>query len=416
MKLSATNIGTLGPGDYRDDGEVRRLFLRVRPSGARSWALRYYRNGRDVRLTLGLVKVKPNDEGLTLKAARNRALAILARVADGADPQAERQAARAAERLPKVERVTVRALTTEALKHLKLRPRSVQQYEGIMRLHVHPVMGDRDADDVTRRDIRAWVEKLSEAAPVSARRSYAVLRRCWSLAVERDLVASSPFANLRPPDVKSASDRVLTAPELWALQRALNELADGEDLVDSVRLLLLTCVRRQNVLGAHRGEFHDLDGRDPRWILAAERMKGARLHIVPLSKQAGDIVRARLEDGRSYLFGDGEGRGFQAFVPRLRNRVDRILGKLGPAPPWVIHNLRHTAGTHMREDLSIRRDVVSLILAHKVTDGARVTEVYDRAPLLADRREALAEWATWLDQLPEPGKVLSWGRTGDGNP
>lgn len=411
MKLTATNLGTLGAGDHYDEGKdgVHRLILRVRSSGARSWAVRYSRYGRDVRFTLGKVKVRENDEGLTLKAARVEALAILARVAAGADPQADRRAARETERRGRPAAVTVRALTSEALANLKLRPRSAEQYAGIMRLHVWPTLGDRAADSVSRRDIREWVERISKNAPVSAKRSYAVLRRCWSLAIERDLVTATPFAGLRPPDVQSSSDRVLTTAELWALQRALEELADGDELVDSVRLLLFTCVRRQNVLGAHRAEFSELDSRDPRWILPAERMKGARQHIVPLVPQAVTIIRRRLEGGAAQLFGDCA-RSFGTFVPRLRKRVDRILGKLklGPAPAWTIHNLRQSAATHMREDLGVRRDVVSLILAHKITEGARVTEVYDRAPLLADRREALERWATWLEQLPEPGRLLAW--------
>ena len=65
---------------------------------------------------------------------------------------------------------------------------------------------------------------------------------------------------------------------------------------------------------------------------------------------------------------------------------------------WRIHDLRHAVATHLREDLKVSSDVVSLILGH-TPPGPRVTRIYDRSELLSERRAALVGWASWVTRL-----------------
>ena len=67
---------------------------------------------------------------------------------------------------------------------------------------------------------------------------------------------------------------------------------------DAVRLLLLTGVRRDMVLGMRRSELEDIGGREPRWAIPggfAGRSKSGRPHVVPLSPQALAVIEPRLE-------------------------------------------------------------------------------------------------------------------------
>jgi integrase len=67
---------------------------------------------------------------------------------------------------------------------------------------------------------------------------------------------------------------------------------------DAARLLLLTGVRRDMVLGMKRAELEDLDGREPRWVIPGGfegRSKSGRAHVVPLSPEALAVLRRRFE-------------------------------------------------------------------------------------------------------------------------
>ena len=87
---------------------MRGLFLLVQPTGAKSFAVRYSRAGRVMKVTLG-----PYPLPLSLVDARRRALGIAASVANGADPAEEKKAARkAAARVPDTVK-TVRTIADE---------------------------------------------------------------------------------------------------------------------------------------------------------------------------------------------------------------------------------------------------------------------------------------------------------------
>src|SRR3954469_1433772 len=76
--------------EYIDD-KVPGLALRVMPTGAKSWTIRYRHRGRLRRLTLGSV------DDITLSQARARARDELYAVSKGVDPATVKQAGKKAE-------------------------------------------------------------------------------------------------------------------------------------------------------------------------------------------------------------------------------------------------------------------------------------------------------------------------------
>ena len=84
MALTARKVETAPPGRH---GDGRGLMLVVKPSGARSWVLRYQLNGRRRDMGLG-----PYPE-ITLAMARQKALEARRHLVDGTDPLTVRPAA-----------------------------------------------------------------------------------------------------------------------------------------------------------------------------------------------------------------------------------------------------------------------------------------------------------------------------------
>jgi hypothetical protein len=84
VKPTATRI------EYYDT-DVTGLALRVTPSGAKSWTVRYWHGRRQRRLTIG------DTDAFTLAQARDEARDVLYAAGKGQDPATGKQAGRKAE-------------------------------------------------------------------------------------------------------------------------------------------------------------------------------------------------------------------------------------------------------------------------------------------------------------------------------
>ena len=395
-------------------GGTRGLRLDVRRGGTMSWIV-WYRTkaGKPRTHTLGRYPE------MSLAQARAETRRIVARVDLEHDPLAERleTRAKAAEEKRRVDRrplTRIDALTERFLASLPLKPKTLKEWQRLAQVEIIPALGELQAESLTRPEIRAWSAQIKEGdrpwrrdlgpATYTANRAFEVLRRVYSWAVEQDLLTSSPFFRMPKPSVEEQSERVLTADEIRAVWLAVREI--GGPYADAVELLFLTGVRRDMVVGMRRSELEDLGGPDARWIIPGGfegRTKSHAVHVVPLSAQAEGLIRRRMDlvPGEP-LFPPTRTSSAEAmtwssrFVETMRRKANEHAGR--KLPRWTVHNIRHTVGTHLREDLKVSRDIVSLILGHTPA-GAVASRIYDRAQMLPERRDALTIWANWIDGL-----------------
>ena len=85
------------------------------------------------------------------------------------------------------------------------------------------------------------------------------------------------------------------------------------------------------------------------------------------------------------------------------SKLKTALDKASGVSDWRLHDLRRTAATNMQE-LGIRNEVVQSILNHAVPG---VGGVYLRSELEKQKAEALAMWATALEQIVKPMRVIA---------
>ncbi len=143
--LTDVFVRKAAPGPKRQeiaDGQTPGLYLLVQPSGAKSFACRYSRDGRVKKVTLGPYP------SLSLAEARRQALQLAAQVANGGDPQAEKKAAR---RVVLARARTVRMIADEFLKRHtdeKNGPRWATETRRILDRNVLPAIGDKPAASV----------------------------------------------------------------------------------------------------------------------------------------------------------------------------------------------------------------------------------------------------------------------------
>jgi integrase len=203
----------------------------------------------------------------------------------------------------------------------------------------------------------------------------------------------------------------------------------------ALRFIALTAVRPNEVHGARWDELHDLDGKDPRWVIPAARMKGdedrkaeeAGDHVVPLSTHALAILdSAHQVTGQLPLIFPSERNPFK---PMSENTLRALLIRGGYGGRHVPHGFRAAFSTIMNEraDRAWResghvgaapdRAIIDLMLAH--VPGNKVEGAYNRASYLDRRRELAQEWADLIvgDFWPPEihlGQPIRYAATGQG--
>src|SRR5262249_57874152 len=114
--------------------------------------------------------------------------------------------------------------------------------------------------------------------PVPADRALKAVPKLFNWAIERDSIAVSPCAGVKPPTPEQARDRVLNDNELGNVWRAADQLGGPFGVL--VKLLMLTGQRRDEVA---RMTWREVDLASRLWTLPKERSKNGQPHDIPLS-------------------------------------------------------------------------------------------------------------------------------------
>ena len=373
------------------DARTPNLLLRVT---ARSmvWAVRARtRDGKRTNVTLGRYPA------VGLAEARRRALATLAAIHRGADPIAEKRAARA-EREARRTAPTVadRLEQWQQARAARWSDRHAREVARIAASEIVPVLGDRPLAETNRADWIALIERKRRAgAPVAASLLLRVASAFLTYAETAGWIERSPLprraaAMLAP--LPAARERTLTDAEIVAIWRASAALAPTARAI--VRLLILTGARRAEIGGLALGE---LDLEAGRWTLPATRAKNRRPLVRPLGPLAMAELRAVLPTGpvgaHHRLFGR-VGAGPFAGWSKLKRRLDELSPELAP---WRWHDLRRTVRTGLAR-LGVDRDTAELALGH-VSHRSKVEQTYDRSDPSAAIAAALLRWQAHVAAL-----------------
>lgn len=388
MRLTSRNVPSLKVGEYRD-AQVPGLILRVWETG-RAWGFRYTFQGDRRREDLGAVEPNRKKLAAHIEATRDLARILVAGMVRGEDP-------RVTLKRHEHDGLTVAKVCEKAMEALPLRPATRHGWAGHIKRDIEPTLGDIPAAAISRDQIRKWGQAIAARSGYSANRAFEVLRRAYSFAVENDFLTATPFVRLpKPFSGEAPREHVMSVDELAGLVQALD--AEPCGFANAVELLLLTGVRKEEVRAARVGEITgDL------WRVPAARTKNAAEHLVPLSRQALEVIARQKATHRSPLlfprartFRKGDAPKSPAF--RIGSAyVDRLRASVGGE--WTLHGFRHALATHGQDVLGFDLSVVSAILGHVTPETSKATRVYARGKQLEARREALQSWADWLDTL-----------------
>lgn len=260
-----------------------------------------------------------------------------------------------------------------ARKHLK--PKTVMEYDRLIRREILPRLGERFIQKLTLDD----VEALHEAVPgkVQANRAVSYLSAVLTFAVERRLLTVHPFRGLIRRNPETGCEFFYTPAQCQALQAAAAR--DPDIRAKYLVLELLTGSRPGELLESGPSWRHGSVLRTP------DSKTGAR--TVYLSPRACAIL-----DGLTAI----EGRYFPGLTPgALRRPWERLCREAG-VPQARQYDLRHTfASAALAAGHNL--DAVGQTMGHrKVQTTRRYAHLAPDVGLkiVAAAAERMGEWAT----------------------
>lgn len=254
-------------------------------------------------------------------------------------------------------------------------------------------LGSRPIANISPQDVLEALRRTeARDARETARRILRIASAVFRYGIAIGRCAQDPTISLkgalRPPKVVKHR-ATLSAKELPKFLRDLEQY-QGDLTRFAIQFVLLTFVRTNELRFAKWHELEDLDGSNPVWRIPAERMKMRRPHLVPLSKQAVDILGniRGLALGSEYLFPANTKRGVIS-----ENTLLFALYRMGYRGRATVHGFRSLASTILNE-AQFNRDWVEMQLAHA---DSSVRGIYNAAEWLPGRRAMLQWWADYVD-------------------
>lgn len=400
MALSDKQIRNAKPEDKKyklSDGD--NLYLQILPSGGKSWLYRYRINGKSKETTFGQYPL------VSLKEARIKRDELKRKVFDGSDVAAERRLEKIAKQHS--DERTFKAVGREWYQKHSTDWSESQQSRTHNRLEkdVYPFIGTKDIKDVTAPELLAVLRMVEGRGAIET--THRIRRLCGQIfrygiatgRCERD--PSADLVGAIPPAKKSHYATITDPKQIGQLMRDIDNYWGNFVVKCALKFSPLVFQRPGEI---RKAEWSEIDIDNAEWRIPDRRMKqkGRNAHIVPLSRQALEIlneVRKMTGDGK-YVFPATH----TTSRPMSENTINQALRRLGYGKDeMTAHGFRAMASTTLNEQ-GWNTDAIERQLAH--VEQNEVKRAYNHAEHLPERRRMMQAWADYLDGIASGAEVV----------
>ena len=382
-QLSAKFVAAVTePGKYHDGDAGLYLYVRERAGNvSKQFVQRLTIHGKRVDIGLGSTKWMPLTDARATAQANRR----IART--GGDPRKGRS--------------TVPTFTDGVEPVIAIQRggwrnagKSEAQWRASLRDYAMPRLGAMPVDRITVADVLAVLVPIWHDKHETARRVRQRIGKVMDWAVAQGHRPDNPAGPALSAALPSnghhrTHHRALPYSGVGGALAAVRASAAFPTTKLAFAFLVLTAARSGEARGATWAEV-DMDAAV--WTVPGERIKSGRLHRVPLTLAALDVLR------EAAAYRDSSGLVF----PSARGRVmsDATIGKLltENGVDAVPHGFRSSFRGWAAERTNIPREVCELALAHVNSDAAE--RAYQRSDLFERRRDLMDAWARFLAAAP----------------
>ena len=381
------------------------LYLEVSPSGSKRWFWKYYFADKERRLAIGSYPAGPLKQA---RADRDDARKLLA---SGSDPAKRRQIERLEAKMHAINTFEAVARELHTTKASGWSAQYAARWLERMEKDLFPWLGSVPLPEITAPMLLNTLRRIEKRG---ARETAHTLRQTagqvfrYGIATGRCERNPAPDLHgaLQPLNVKHMA-AILEPAKAGELMQAMYHYP-GQPVTRAA--LLMSALLFQRPGNMRHMEWAEIDMDAALWTIPAAKMKrtvygktNGRPHLVPLPLQALDLLRELqpLTGHGLYVFPSL----ISTKRPMSENTLRVALRRLGYTnDDMTPHGFRAMARTIMVEKLNMHPDVIEAQLAHG--KSGPLGSAYDRAEFMEQRRNMMAAWAEYLDQLREGAKII----------
>ena len=394
-ELTALKIKKLTiPGRYADGNN---LYLEVDKSGARRWTLRVTILGRRRDMGLGGIST------VSLEEARELAYQYRKIARSGGDPILERQKNRGLQ--------TTLIYCTKKVHEINLptwkNEKFAKQWLSSLEHHVFPTIGKLPISQVTSADILRVLTPIWNTKGDTAKKIKQRLRMIIKWARAQGYFQGDDPVELAeqalPKQLKS--DDHHKSLEFEKLPEMISNLRKSKISLPTklaLEFTILSACRTSEVLNA---KWEEIDLTKLIWSIPSERMKGGKVHQVPLTDRMTVILNdcKKLKTHNDLLF-PSEING-----EALSNNTLRLALKKRLKIDATVHGMRSSFKDWASETTNFANEVSEMALAHTISNKTELA--YRRRTLIEKRRHLMQKWSDYLNN--KEGEVIELYKTAE---
>ena len=394
-ELTALKVRKLDiPGRYADGNN---LYLEIDKSGARRWTLRVTVLGRRRDMGLGGVST------VSLEEARELAYQYKKIARSGGDPILERQKNKGLQTTLIYCAKKVHQINLPTWKNQKF----AKQWFSSLEHHVFPTIGKLPISQVTSADILRVLTPIWNTKGDTAKKIKQRLRMIIKWARAQGYFQGDDPVELAeqalPKQLKS--DDHHKSLEFEKLPEMISNLRKSKISLPTklaLEFTILSACRTNEVLNA---KWEEIDLTKLVWSIPSERMKGGKVHQVPLTDRMTVILNdcKKLKTNNDLLF-PSEING-----EALSNNTMRLALKKRLNVDATVHGMRSSFKDWASETTNFANEVSEMALAHTISNKTELA--YRRRTLIEKRRHLMQKWSDYLNN--KKGEVIELYKTAE---
>lgn len=371
---------------YYHDSVESGLILIVRSSGAKTFWLRYYMNGREMKFCIGAFK------DISIENARKVASSHKNNMNQGINPKMVQKSI--------ANEPTIKDLCLYYVeRHIKKYTKASGYEEKDLKRYFYKFYNQK-ASEITTEMIDDLHTKIkNEGYITKANKTLQIIKTVYNFAIKTNYYTGKNPAIGIQMFRETSRTRIIQESEFELFFKSM-QMEHSRDVKDFFMIALLTGVRKGNILEMKWRDI-DFDNSTPFWMI--DRTKNGEPHVAVLIPILVDILKSRkkfqeeMDIVSEFVF---VGTGKSGHLEDVKRAKKRIIDRAG-IKDLRVHDFRRTVATFV-SDGGANTLIVKDILGHSNGD---VTSIYARTQLATKHQVLLNTWNAMSGLI---GKIKQW--------